>query len=170
MDRTLSNISVVSPTLRRQNAACRPRLPSPQIVDHRLPIQSISNGSPHPRIFQNGISNIEAQVSQPGSRSAFDGKVRFALQCDHGIGRIRRINRHVGAAFPQFQCLRRRVRHYGESHPSQLCPVTPIFIVAFKDDLSISLRADKLKWPRTNRMLRHLIAAAVRHNAHRAFG
>ncbi len=53
---------VVRPTLRRQHAVRRLRLPAPQVVDHRPTVQYVRNGLPHPRIFQYGIAQVEPHI------------------------------------------------------------------------------------------------------------
>src|SRR5437660_8198177 len=80
------DIPVVGPALRRKQTAGGLRLSSPQIFDHRLPVESIGDSLPHPRIFQNRIARVESQISQPGASSALDVKVSFPLQSDHSVG------------------------------------------------------------------------------------
>ena len=50
------NVAVVSPALHRKNTACRLRLISPQVCDHRLPIERIRDRLPHSHITQNRIA------------------------------------------------------------------------------------------------------------------
>jgi hypothetical protein len=81
------HVSVVSPTLRWEDAPRRLRLPAPQVFDHRLPVEGVGNRLPYPRIFQDRIAQIESEIREPGSDRVFDSKMGIARQCIDRVGR-----------------------------------------------------------------------------------
>src|ERR1700722_8882773 len=140
-----SHIAVKSPTLGGEYAARRTRLPAPQVVDHYLPVERVSNRLPHSRVLEDGIAQVESQIRQPGPSPVIDHQITFPLKGDYGVRRIGRVYRHVGAAFAQLQRLRGGIRYYSEPHPCQPGFLSPVIFVAFEHHLPVSFRADKFE-------------------------
>ncbi len=82
------HISVVRPTLRRQNAARRFRLSAPQVFDHRPPIEGVGDRLPHSHVFQNRIAQIKSQIlASLGSGRMLDLKIGIMRQSKYGVRR-----------------------------------------------------------------------------------
>src|ERR1700722_16668513 len=136
------HLSVVSPTLRRQNATRRLRLPAPQVFDHRPPVERVSDRLPNPHVCQDRIAEIESEGREPGSGRTLKLKIGKMRQRKYSVWR-KRVDGQVAAALAQFESLRSRVGHDGKAHARQLDRSVPIIVVAFDDNLSVGLCANE---------------------------
>ena len=92
------HVTVVSPALRRKNAAGGLRFAAPEIFDHRRAVEGIRNRLTHANIAQDGITQIESHVGEDGAGRAFNGEGGITLQGEHRVGR-KRVDGSVAAAF-----------------------------------------------------------------------
>jgi hypothetical protein len=146
----------------RLSAGCA--WPPQQRLDDQLAVDGAGNRLTHPRVLQQRIAQVEAEVLNLRSRRVFDNQIRPRgqhRQRIHGQG----IDGHVARAFFQLQRLGDRVRHHAKAHPLNLRRAGPTQRIALDHHVLIDLLADKAKRPRAHRMPPELAPAAFGNNA-----